>query len=205
MGTDSDPRGEASGPYLKPVNSIEMLVGYGRALQDMASVHGIHNVFDDNGYKDLILLTLFGLTKLGREGDDAVDDLGRRFETKTVSRVSSKGVRKATLSIATEHTLTIANIERYRASFLWIVAIFDQAKPEAVWEIDQAALEPFFSAWEVRLRALDEYGRPRIDHINNPKISLGTRRRARGAGLAAARCRTRLRARGATQPPSGRG
>lgn len=61
------------GPYLRPVGNIDMLIGYGRALQEMARVHGIHNVFDDNGYKDLILLTLFGLRKLGREGDDAVD------------------------------------------------------------------------------------------------------------------------------------
>ena len=76
------------GPYLKPIGDIRSLIGYGRALQEMAAVHGIHNVFDDNGYKDLLLLTLFGLRKLGREGDDAVDAQGRQFETKTVARVS---------------------------------------------------------------------------------------------------------------------
>lgn len=149
-----------------------MLIGYGRALQDMASVHGIHNVFDDNGYKDLILLTLFGLRKLGREGDDAVDANGRRFETKTVARVSSKGIRKSSLSVTTEHTMTLANIERYRSSFLWIVAVFDQASPEAIWEISPAALEPFFAKWEALLRELDEYGRLKRDHLNNPKIPL---------------------------------
>lgn len=149
-----------------------MLIGYGRALQEMATVHGIHNVFDDNGYKDLILLTLFGLTKLGREGDDAVDQFGRRFETKTVARVSSKGVRKRSLSITTEHTMTIANIERYRASFLWIVAVFDQAAPEAIWEISPLDLEPFFSKWEALLRAQDSTGRLVRDHLNNPKIPL---------------------------------
>jgi len=138
----------------------------------MAAVHGIHNVFDDNGYKDLILLTLFGLTKLGREGDDAVDAQGRQFETKTVSRMSSKGVRKLSLSITTEHTMTLANIERYRRTFMWIVAVFDGAQPEAIWEIKSSELEPFFSQWQSRLAELDEYGRPVRDHINNPKIPL---------------------------------
>ena len=122
--------------------------------------------------KDLILLTLFGLTKLGREGDDAVDAQGRQFETKTVARMSSKGVRKTSLSITTEHTMTLANIERYRQTFMWIVAVFDGAQPEAIWEIKASALEPFFSVWEAKLRELDEYERPVRDHINNPKIPL---------------------------------
>lgn len=149
-----------------------MLIGYGTALQQMATVHGIHNVFDDNGYKDLIMLTLFGLKKLGREGDDAVDDSGRRFETKTVSRVSSKGARKTSLSVTTEHTMTLANIQRYRSSFLWIVAVFDQAAPEAIWEISPMALEPFFATWEIRLRERNEFGLLVRDHLNNPKIPL---------------------------------
>lgn len=166
------PEGVPPGPYLRPVGGIDMLIGYGKALQDMAAVHGIHNVFDDNGYKDLILLTLFGLRKLGREGDDAIDDRGRQFETKTVARLSSKGVRKTSLSITTEHTMTLANIERYRSSFLWIVAVFDGATPEAIWEVTPKALEPFFAKWEAALGALDEYGRPERDHLNNPKIPL---------------------------------
>lgn len=158
--------------YLRPVGDIRMLIGYGRALQDMAAVHGIHNVFDDNGYKDLLLLTLFGLRKLGREGDDAIDAEGRQFETKTVARMSSKGERKATLSVTTEHTMTLANIERYRRTFMWIVAVFDGAEPEAIWEIKASALEPFFTLWEKKLRELDEYERPVRDHLNNPKVPL---------------------------------
>ncbi|OGN86149.1 MAG: hypothetical protein A2X23_00135 [Chloroflexi bacterium GWC2_73_18] len=160
------------GPILKPVGDIRPLVGYGMALQAMASQLGIHNVFDDNGYKDMLLLTMFGLTKLGREGDDAVDARGRRYETKTVARVSSKGERKASLSITTEHTMTLANIARYRSSFLWIIAVFDQAQPEAVWEISPALLEPYFSEWELKLREQDAGGRPVRDHLNNPKIPL---------------------------------
>ena len=40
---------DAPSQYLQPVGAIDMLIGYGKALQDMASVHGIHNVFDDSG------------------------------------------------------------------------------------------------------------------------------------------------------------
>ncbi|MFN2484668.1 MAG: hypothetical protein ABR509_07005 [Candidatus Limnocylindria bacterium] len=149
-----------------------MLIGYGRALQEMAQVHGIHNVFDDNGYKDLLLLTLFGLRKLGRSGDDAVDDEGRQYETKTISRLSSKGVRKESLSLTTEHTMTLANIERYRKTFLWIVAVFAGAQPEGIWELSPQALEPFFALWESRLRERAPDGRLLRDHLNNPKIPM---------------------------------
>jgi hypothetical protein len=142
IGEDQPPREQ----YLRPVGNIDMLIGYGRALQDMAREHGIHNVFDDNGYKDLILLTLFGLRKLGREGDDAVDTERRQFETKTVARVNSRGVRRTSLGITTEHTMTLANVARYRNTFMWIVAVFDGAVPEGIWEISSAALEPFFAA-----------------------------------------------------------
>lgn len=163
----------------------------------MAAVHGIHNVFDDNGYKDLLLLTLFGLRKLGREGDDAVDAQGRQFETKTVARVSSKGMRKTSLSVTTEHTMNLANIERYRQTFMWIVAIFDGAEPEAVWEIRAASLEPFFALWESRLRELDDYERPALSHdLGNCASYAEATRRSR----AAARARACLHGGSARQP-----
>lgn len=136
-------------------------------------MHGIHNVFDDNGYKDLILLTLFGLRKLGREGDDAVDAQGRQFETKTVARLNSRGERRRSLGITTEHTMTLANIARYRATFMWIVAVFDGAVPEGIWEISSRALEPFFAIWEERLTEIDlRTDEPLRNHLNNPKIPL---------------------------------
>ena len=66
----------------------------------------------DNGYQELVLLTLFGLRKLRREGNDAIDDEGREYELKTVGRISSDGVAKRSLGVTTEHTLTQANIDR---------------------------------------------------------------------------------------------
>jgi hypothetical protein len=151
------------------------VVELGIRLQEAASEHAIHNVFDDGGYKELILLRLFNLRKLHREGDDAEDEQGRRYEIKTVARISSKGERKTSLSVTTEHTLTLANIDRYRRAFLWIVAVFEQSHPEAIYEVTPDALEPYFARWEavlLRQEALRAVGGAPV-HLNNPKIPLG--------------------------------
>jgi Restriction endonuclease PvuII len=96
------------------------------------------------------------------------------FEIKTVARVSATGKRKSHLSVTTEHTLTIDNLRRYRNVQLWIVAVFDQAQPEAIYEITPATLEPYFQNWEARLRKQERLrvvgGAP--VHLNNPKIPL---------------------------------
>lgn len=92
---------------------VEHLIKIGTDLQRFATAAGIHNVMTDNGYQELILLTMFGLRKLRREGNDAVDDEGREYELKTVGRTSSDGRRKTSLSVTSEHTMTLANIERY--------------------------------------------------------------------------------------------
>ncbi|MFJ9039578.1 hypothetical protein ACIRF8_23630 [Streptomyces sp. NPDC102406] len=147
----------------------------GNALQELASVRRIHNVFDDGGYKELLLLSLFNLAKGGdRTGNDAIDDQGREYEIKTVARVSAKGERKKYLNVTTEHTLTLENVERYRNVHLWIVAVFDQSNPEVIYEIPPARLERYFSIWEAKLRGQElnrrEGGAP--NHLNNPKIPL---------------------------------
>lgn len=157
-----------------PDGDISEIVELGAQLQREASKHNIHNVFDDGGYKELLLLTLFDLKKLDRIGDDAVDKYGRQYEIKTVARVSSGGKRKTGLQITTEHTLTLENIRRYRNVHLWIIAVFDQAQPEAIYEIAPAALEPRFKPWEeqlVRQNALRVDGGAPV-HLNNPKIPL---------------------------------
>jgi len=162
-------------PRLVPTGDIRHVIELGVELQAEASHHDIHNVFDDGGYKELILLRLFNLRKLDRVGDDAEDAEGRRYEIKTVARVASSGRRKATLSVTTEHTLTKANLVRYRATYLWIVAVFEQAHPEAIYEITPDLLEQYFAAWETRLdvqEALREEGGAPV-HLNNPKIPLG--------------------------------
>jgi hypothetical protein len=159
-----------AGPILIPTGDIRPIIELGIRLQERATEHNIHNVFDDGGYKELLLLTLFNLTKLEREGDDAEDAQGRRYEIKTVARMSSKGARKSYLSVTTEHTLTQPNIERYRRTFLWIVAVFDQSHPEAIYEIPSARLERYFAKWDAQIVTQLQGGGP--DNINNPKIPL---------------------------------
>jgi len=162
-------------PPLVPSGDISLLLEMGERLQQSATRHQIHNVFDDGGYKELLLLTLFNLKKLDRVGDDAEDELGRRYEIKTVARVAASGKRKTSLAITTEHTLTKTNLARYRAVHLWIVAVFDQSFPEVVFEIEPAALEPYFATWESKLDAQQAIQAPggAPVHLNNPKIPLG--------------------------------
>lgn len=165
---------EAQRVPLVPTGDIEAIVELGARLQAEASQHNIHNVFDDGGYKELLILTLFNLKKLGRTGDDAIDVDGNQYEIKTVARVSSGGKRKVSLSVTTEHTLTIDNLQRYRSVHLWIVAVFDQAQPEAIYEITPAALEPYFEIWEQKLQRQQGFqvvGSAPV-HLNNPKVPL---------------------------------
>lgn len=159
---------------LIPTGDIRPIIELGIKLQEAATAHHIHNVFDDGGYKELLLMTLFNLRKLGREGDDAEDADGRRYEIKTVARMSSAGVRKMSLGITTEHTLTHTNIARYRKTYLWIVAVFDQAHPEAIYEVTPDLLEPYFAKWEAELNRQEELRTEgsAVAHINNPKIPL---------------------------------
>ncbi|MEU7590433.1 hypothetical protein AB0A95_29590 [Micromonospora sp. NPDC049230] len=159
-------------PVLEPTGDIDRLLAQGTDIQAVATSRGIHNVFDDGGYKELLMLNLFNLRKLHREGDDAEDAQGRRYEMKTVARVSSSGKRKVSLSVTTEHTLTQANIERYRATFLWIVAVFDQSVPEVIYEIPPAKLEPYFALWEAKLASQGQSVGGAPNHLNNPKIPL---------------------------------
>jgi hypothetical protein len=166
---------EAGSVPLRPVGDIRSVVEMGARLQAEATRHGIHNVFDDGGYKELLILRLFGLQKLDRTGDDAADTAGRRYEIKTVARIDARGNRKKSLSVTTEHTLTVDNLARYRSVHLWIVAVFDQAQPEAIYEIAPSRLEKYFADWEsrlVRMEALRAEGGAPV-HLNNPKIPLG--------------------------------
>lgn len=159
-------------PVLEPTGDITEILNQGVGIQAEATRRGIHNVFDDGGYKELLMLTLFNLRKLDRVGDDAEDAVGRRYEMKTVARVSSSGRRKPSLSVTTEHTLTQANIDRYRATFLWIVAVFDQAEPEVIYEITPDNLEFYFRKWEDKLAAQGAVKGGASNHLNNPKIPL---------------------------------
>ncbi|MEA3207489.1 MAG: hypothetical protein QOE70_546 [Chthoniobacter sp.] len=57
-----------------------------RKYQELASKHGIGDIFQDNGGKLLQLVLITGMTVIpGREGNDARDDEGNEYELKSVN------------------------------------------------------------------------------------------------------------------------
>lgn len=141
---------------LKTLNKLFPLV---RQYQDLASKHGIDDIFQDNGGKLLQVLLILGLRALpGREGNDARDVRGAQYELKTVN------VRK-TLSFSTHHHLNPIILSKYR-KVIWFFAIYEGIEIREIYRMRPAALEPYFQTWERKWHA-----RGRKD-INNPKIPI---------------------------------
>lgn len=131
-----------------------------RQYQELASAHGIGDVFQDNGGKLLQLLLVTGLKILpGRLGNDAVDQEGREYELKTVNILLTK-------SFSTHHHLNPVILKKYR-SIDWIFAVYKGIELERIYAMPSAGLEPYFTAWEKKWHASG--GRD----INNPKIPVG--------------------------------
>ena len=62
------------------------LLPFIRKYQELASKHGIDDIFQDNGGKLLQVLLITGLRVIpGREGNDARDGEGNEFELKSVN------------------------------------------------------------------------------------------------------------------------
>ena len=89
-----------------------------RLYQELASKHGIDDIFQDNGGKILQVLLLVGLRGLpGREGNDAVDDEGKEYELKSVNI-------RLTRSFSTHHHMNPTIIAKYR-KVNWILAVYE--------------------------------------------------------------------------------
>lgn len=147
--------------------SVKDLIELADGLQAEANKHNIIHVFDDGGYRELLLVKMFGLTRLpGRHGDDGLDPTtGFQYELKTVNLINTKGELRNKPGITTCHHVNHEIIKRYRAVSGFLVGIFHINKPARIYEVSAAALEPHFAKWEQRL--LTEEG---LKHINNPKI-----------------------------------
>lgn len=125
--------------------------------QALATKHGIDDIFQDNGGKLLQVLLLMGLTILpGREGNDAVDASGREYELKSVNIELTKG-------FSTHHHMNPTLIAKYR-QVPWMFAIYRHIALQAVYLLEPADLERYFTKWEQKWHA--EGGKD----INNPKI-----------------------------------
>lgn len=128
-----------------------------RAYQELATRHGIQDIFQDNGGKILQVLLALGLTILpGREGNDAVDQYGNEYELKSVNI-------ELTRSFSTHHHMNPTIIAKYR-KVPWIFAIYRHIELASIYLLQPTDLEYFYSKWESKWHA--DGGKD----INNPKI-----------------------------------
>lgn len=130
-----------------------------RLYQELASRHGINDIFQDNGGKLLQVLLITGLKVIeGREGNDAIDDEGNEYELKSVNALLTK-------SFSTHHHMNPIIIEKYR-NVDWIFAIYEGIELKAIYKLSPQDLEPYFSKWS------DKWYSSGGKDINNPKIPL---------------------------------
>ena len=130
-----------------------------RAYQALADLHGIDDIFQDNGGKILQVLLLLNLRQLpGREGNDAVDEAGKEYELKSVNL-------KKTRSFSTHHHMNPGLSEKYR-QVDWIFAVYQGIEIEEIYRLTPQDLEFYYTRWETKWH--DEGGKD----LNNPKIPL---------------------------------
>ncbi|MCA9894083.1 MAG: restriction endonuclease [Anaerolineae bacterium] len=135
------------------------LFPYIRKYQDLATKHGINDIFQDNGGKLLQVLLFTGLKVLpGRLGNDAIDSNGREYELKSLNR-------QLTRSFSTHHHLNPTIIEKYR-QVDWLFAVYDGIELDAIYLLTPDNLALWYDKWEQDLKQGSR------NHLNNPKIPL---------------------------------
>lgn len=130
-----------------------------RKYQELASKHGIGDIFQSNGGKLLQLVLLTGLTVLPNlQGNDARDEEGNEYELKSVNTLLTR-------SFSTHHHMNPVIVAKYR-QVKWCFAVYEGIELHAVYLMEPEQLEPYFTRWEAKWLA---DGRK---DINNPKIPL---------------------------------
>ena len=128
-------------------------------LQELASKHGIDDIFQDNGGKILQVLLCTGLIILpGREGNDARDKSGREYELKSVNI-------RLTKSFSTHLHMNPHIIKKYR-QVDWVFAVYDGIELIEIYLLTPTQIEPYFTKWAKKWA--DDGNKD----INNPKIPL---------------------------------
>lgn len=150
------------------INTISHLLDMADVLQKEANKNNITNVFDDGGYRELLLTKIFGLTKMpGRHGDDGIDPVsGKQYELKTVNLIDTSGDLRIKPGVTTCHHVNYEIIKRYRSVAGFIIGIFYINDPVRIYEVSAENMEPYFKKWENRLNTEEH-----LEHINNPKFS----------------------------------
>ena len=138
--------------------ALDKLFPYIQQYQELASKHGINDIFQDNGGKLLQLVLITGLRVTGkREGNDAVDSQGNEYELKTVNA-------RLTTSFSTHHHLNLGILAKYR-KVDWFFAIYEGIELQRIYRMGPKQLSLYFDAWESKYRSNEQA-------INNPKIPL---------------------------------
>lgn len=144
-------------PSDTPLAELSRLMPYIRQYQELATKHGIGDIFQDNGGKLLQISLVTGLILLpGREGNDAKDQDGNEYELKSVNLSLTK-------SFSTHHHINPGILNKYR-QVSWIFATYHGIELQEIYQLTPTDLEPFFLTWEKKWH--DSGGRD----INNPKI-----------------------------------
>jgi transcriptional regulator with XRE-family HTH domain len=130
-----------------------------REYQNLATEHGIGDIFQDNGGKLLQALLILNLTVTGsREGNDARDANGYEYELKTVNI-------NLTASFSTHHHLNPVILKKYREVRAWFFSIYRGIELVEIYQLTPGELEEdYFSKWEKKWH---ESGNK---DLNNPKI-----------------------------------
>ena len=127
--------------------------------QELATTHGINDIFQDNGGKILQVCLLLGLTVTGeREGNDARDEQGNEYELKSVNLSLTK-------SFSTHHHMNPVIIAKYR-KVDWIFATYEGIVLRDMYLLKPKDMEPYYTKWETKWHA--DGGKD----INNPKVPL---------------------------------
>ena len=130
-----------------------------RDYQELATRHGINDIFQYNGGKILQVLLTTGLQIIpGREGNDARDQSGGEYELKSVNT-------RLTQSFSTHHHMNPKIIAKYR-KVDWIFAVYEGIELREIFLLKPENMEPFYAKWEAKWH--DDGSKD----INNPKVPL---------------------------------
>ena len=138
------------------IKQFEEIYPHVLKLQELAEMHGINDIFQDNGGKLLQVLLLTGLEVLpGREDNDAKDAAGNEYELKSINTLLTK-------SFSTHHHMNPTIIDKYR-KVDWIFAVYEGIKLLSIHQLTPEDLEFYYSKWVAKRR--NDGGKD----INNPK------------------------------------
>ncbi len=143
----------------KDLEKMKELFPLIRKYQELASMYGINDIFQDNGGKILQILLVTGLKALpGREGNDAIDEYGQEYELKSVNIL-------LTHSFSTHHHMNPTIIAKYRL-VPWIFAVYEGIELRKIYRLEPSDMEHWYTSWESKWHS--DGGKD----INNPKIPL---------------------------------